>query len=248
MLFVLKTPQEGRLRAMTKGRDNAAESLGDVLELIRMRRQSVLLSVERFQNSRFEEGEIYFQSGQPTYAHTGQMSGQEALVWLLSWHQVYYTFIIDEPRPSTNIPSAITAKESVAVASDLPTAPSRSFPRNTATYGNSPTFSSISPRVSTNTIPNRERTPEYVYPQSIQGGNASAVRGGTPGLEWLVPQKLGKEQDVLSLPLTRPQRSIYLLVDGRRTISDLSRCTRKSLPELQRLLSELQERGLITIQ
>ena len=70
---------------------------------------------------------------------------------------------------------------------------------------------------------------------------------GTPGLEWLVPQKLGKDRDVLSLPLTRPQRSIYMLVDGRRTVSDLSRCTRKSLQEIERLLSELRERGLISV-
>ena len=65
---------------MIKGRDNAAESLADVLELVRMRRQSGLLSVERMQASRFEEGEIYLQAGQPTYAHTGQLLGQEALL------------------------------------------------------------------------------------------------------------------------------------------------------------------------
>ena len=76
------------------------------------------------------------------------------------------------------------------------------------------------------------------------GLNASPA---TPGLEWLVPQKVGGERDVLSLPLTRPQRSIYLLVDGRRTISDLSRCTRKSVQEIERLLTELREQDLISI-
>jgi hypothetical protein len=69
----------------------------------------------------------------------------------------------------------------------------------------------------------------------------------TPGLEWLVPQKLGNDRDVLSLPLTRPQRSIYLLIDGHRSVADLARCTRKSLQEIERLLSELKERGLISI-
>jgi DNA-binding Lrp family transcriptional regulator len=51
----------------------------------------------------------------------------------------------------------------------------------------------------------------------------------------------------MELPLTRPQRSIYLLIDGRRTVADLARCTRKSLQEVERLLSELRERGLIAI-
>ena len=83
---------------MTKGRDNAAESLSDVLELVRIRRQSGSLSIERFQGGRFEEGEIYFQGGQPTYARTGNMSGQEALTWMLNWHQVFFTFIVEDQR------------------------------------------------------------------------------------------------------------------------------------------------------
>ena len=165
---------------MIKGRDNTAESLADVLELVRMRRQSGLLSVERMLGSHFEEGEIYLQAGQPTYAHTGQLLEQEALLRMLSWRQVYFTFSGNQSPPPVNIPSATS--------------------------------------------------------------NAS-----TPGLEWIVPRKLGKERDVLSLPLTRPQRSIYMLVDGHRTIADLSRCIRKSIPEVERLLSELQERGLVSI-
>jgi hypothetical protein len=163
---------------MIKGRDNAAESLAHVLELIRTRRQSGLLSVGHMQENRFEEGEIYFQAGQTTYARTGQLLGQEALLRMLSWRQVYFTFLADQTH--VNIPS-------------------------------------------------------------------DNSNGSTPGLEWVVPRKLGKERDVLSLPLTRPQRSIYMLVDGHRTLADLSRCIRKSIPEVERLLSELQERGLVSI-
>jgi hypothetical protein len=130
------------------------------------------------QENRFEEGEIYFQAGQTTYARTGQLLGQEALLRMLSWRQVYFTFLADQTH--VNIPS-------------------------------------------------------------------DNSNGSTPGLEWVVPRKLGKERDVLSLPLTRPQRSIYMLVDGHRTLADLSRCIRKSIPEVERLLSELQERGLVSI-
>ena len=69
----------------------------------------------------------------------------------------------------------------------------------------------------------------------------------TPGIEWLVPQKRGIEREVLSLPLTRRQRFIYFLVDGRRTVSDLSRCTGKNIQEIELLLSELQEQGLVAV-
>ena len=68
-----------------------------------------------------------------------------------------------------------------------------------------------------------------------------------PGIEWLVPQKRGVERDVLALPLTRRQRYIYFLVDGRRTISDLSRCTGKNIQEIELILNELQRRGLVAV-
>ena len=224
---------------MTKGRDNAADSLGDVLELVRMRRHSGLLSVERIQGSRFEEGEIYFQSGQPIYARTGQMLGQEALLQLLSWRQVYFKFLPDEPRPPANIPSAVIANNGTVVAANtsiLPVRPPLSASGNISTTP--PRF----PQMDTSGLPNAGGMRDTTHGSYMANGPTT-----TPGLEWLIPHKLSQDRDVLSLPLTRPQRSIYLLVDGRRTVSDLARCTRKSLQEIERLLSELQERGLITV-
>ena len=228
---------------MTRGRDNAAERLGDILELIRMRKQNGMLSLERFLNNRFEEGEIYFQSGQPTYAQTGQLTGQEALAYLLSWRQIYFTFLHDVLRPPTNtpVPTPVPLKERVAVsistpqASAIPASP-RPSPVNTA--GAIPALSGNLPQVNTDVISSDVGTNNTMY-------RPTNLNPNTPGLEWLVPQKLGKERDVLSLPLTRPQRSIYLLIDGRRSVADLARCTRKSMQEIERLLIELQERGMI---
>src|SRR5438270_10439400 len=108
-----------RLRAMTKGRDNAAESLDDVLELVRIRRQSGSLSVEHFQGGRFEEGEIHFQGGQPTYAHAGQITGQEALTQMLSWRQVFFSFIFEEPHIPATISSALSANSSNTIPAAL---------------------------------------------------------------------------------------------------------------------------------
>ncbi|MHB8600756.1 MAG: DUF4388 domain-containing protein [Ktedonobacteraceae bacterium] len=213
---------------MTKGRDNPAENLSDVIELMRKRRQSGLLSIERIYGGLFEEGEIYFQGGLPIYARQGSFAGVDALNRLLGWHQVYFAFLIDQPQPAANIPATISVRANVATMTD-------------------PTAQSINPARpnSNNTAPFIGRSQEV-----ISGGNsqpAFPLTGNTPGLEWLVPQKLGNDRNVLSLPLTRPQRSIYLLIDGKRTVSDLSRCTRKNFQEIERLLSELQERGLISI-
>ena len=230
---------------MIKGRDNTAESLADVLELVRMRRQSGLLSVERIQGSHFEEGEIYLQAGQPTYAHTGQLLGQEALLHMLSWRQVYFTFLANQPRPPVNIPSVLSANDNMPIAANSSRNSPGPNPSLLNTNRNIPAVSPTSPRlpqVNLNGIPagGSGRDPRYA-------GNTFDSNASIPGVEWLAPRKLDNERHVLSLPLTRPQRSIYMLVDGHRTIADLSRCIRKSVPEVERLLTELQERGLISI-
>jgi hypothetical protein len=230
---------------MRKGRDNTAESLAEVLELVRMRRQSGLLSIERMQASRFEDGEIYLQAGQPTYAHTGQLFGQEALLRMLSWRQVYFTFFANQPRPPVNIPSVLSANDNMAIAANSSRNSPGLNPSLLDTNRNIPTVFPTSPRlpqVNLNGIPDERSGRDNRYSSNTFDSNTS-----TPGVEWLAPRKIDNNRHVLSLPLTRPQRSIYMLVDGHRTIADLSRCICKSVPEVERLLTELQERGLISI-
>lgn len=229
---------------MTKGRDNGADSLSDLLELVRTRRQSGSLSVERYHAGSFEEGEIYFQGGQPTYAHTGQLSGQDALSWMLSWHQVYFNFNVEEPRAPAAISSAVSSNVSNAVAAKAQFSPLSTKLSQANTNASTPPTSTRPPQVN---VGIREVARSAGESDNTNRANDLNASPATPGLEWLVPQKLGRERDVLSLPLTRPQRSVYLLIDGRRTISDLTRCTRKSVQEIERLLTELREQGLISI-
>jgi len=149
-----------------------AESLSDVLDLARTRRLNGLMSIEHVQGGKIEEGEVFFQTGQPINARVGHLVGQDALNWLMKWRNITYTIGTEESLQS--------------VAS-------------------------------------------------------------TPGIEWLVPQKRGIEREVLALPLTRRQRFVYFLVDGHRTVADLARCTGKNTQEIELILSELREQGLVAV-
>ncbi len=196
---------------MTKGRDDVAERMSDLFALIRTRRQSGLLSVERYENGRFEEGEIRFQKGQPVDAHIQNRVGQEALSQLLTWRQVYFLFV---PEASNDIPPS---------ASISPVIPQSGTPQSQV------------PRLP----PSNANRPPQSSPSSQSVGDTSSYEQR--------PQKLVSEQNVMNLSLTRPQRSLYLLVDGRRTVTDLARFTNKEVQEVYRLLSELQARGFITL-
>ena len=154
---------------MTKGN---AERLDSVLELARARRQNGMITIEHTQGGRVEEGEVFFQTGQPINARVGHLVGQDALNWLMKWRNITYTIGTEESLQSVS---------------------------------------------------------------------------STPGIEWLVPQKRGIEREVLALPLTRRQRFVYFLVDGHRTVADLARCTGKNTQEIELILSELREQGLVAV-
>ena len=187
---------------MANERAMTAESVSYVLDLARMRRLSGRLMIAQQSGGRIQEGEMYLQAGQPVFMRCESMVGQEALITLLSWHNVQYTFHQEGPGMT---PFGLTA-------------------------GNA-----------------KDTTPFPARPEIGGERNADRDVSPAPDLEWLIPQKRDVGRDVLSLPLTRLQRHIYFLVDGHRTLSDLSRCSGKSIHEIELVLRELQTQGLVTI-
>ena len=112
------------------------------------------------------------------------------------------------------------------------------------------TFQLEEPGMTPLTLPSRnveDTSPFPASPESGRESNSGSDASSAPDLEWLRPQKRDVGRDVLSLSLTRLQRHIYFLVDGHRTLSDLSRCTGKSIQEIELVLRELQTQGLVTI-
>jgi hypothetical protein len=81
----------------------------------------------------------------------------------------------------------------------------------------------------------------------LTGNEASHGRSPGPGEAGPVPHRRDVGRDVLTLPLTRRQRVIYLLVDGHRTLADLSRCSGKTLQEVEWIVKELQVQALVDI-
>lgn len=195
-----------------------AVSLRDVLELARTRRLNGMMTIEHMQGGKVEYGEVFFQTGQPVQARVGRLVGQDALNWLMRWHTITYTIETDE-----SLESAATTSVSN---------------RNNATTSPTPTY------IPYNGMPSSRPGVAQIQ---VNEADPKLSNSSTPGIEWLVPQKRGIEREVLALPLTRRQRFIYFLVDGRRTIADLARCTGKNTQEIELILSELQEQGLIAV-
>src|SRR5215471_6797251 len=82
---------------MAKGN---AENLNTILEFARARRLNGLMNLEHVQGGKIEEGEVFFQTGQPIQARVGHLVGQDALNWLLKWNNIAFTIGKDEPIQS----------------------------------------------------------------------------------------------------------------------------------------------------
>lgn len=210
---------------MTKGRDLAAESISDLLDVARAHKRSGMLRAEYSQGGRLEEGEIYVFVGQPIYARTGRLTGPEALRRLLSWRHIYFSFVPDAPRPRANLTSTLPLH-----------------------LGNGSTPSSAPLNTPTGPVMRSPTTGDLRWQQPMENRNdVPPPQNRIPGIEQRVPQKVGPERDAQSLPLSRRQRFVYFMVDGRRTAGELAHFTNKTILEVEVILGELQDLGLIVI-
>lgn len=218
---------------MTKGRDNAAESMKDVFALIRSRRQSGVLSVERFANGVFEEGEIHFQAGQPVQGFSGKLTGDVAMKHLLSWRRVYFTFSATPPSSPSSIPK------------DTPHSPHPPQSSTIVPHSGGYTRTRSGPLQSPTTGPLRNDTGKSLPTSERTTGPLARQNAYEPAA--LVPHKVSMQQDVMSLSLTRLQRSVYLLIDGHRSVGDIARFTGKGIPEVMQIILDLRARNLVTM-
>jgi hypothetical protein len=231
--------------------------LANVIRLIALGRQTGLLRVIRGQGPTREEGEIQFLDGQPVRATVGQLVGGAALAVLQNWGETYYVFL-DGVNGMGSYPSdSLGWGPPPPSTGSLPPAGSGSLPLGTfgnsqpgPGYGGPPDYGQ-SP-YSRGYPPGPVQNP---YGPPTGPGARNPHTGGLPNLRQQVAQRL---LDLSYIPrrlpmmeqseppmMDRRERQLLLLVDGRRTIADLVRLTRRSEEEIRAILAHLISQGLV---
>jgi hypothetical protein len=227
----------------------ATGRLANVIQLITLGRQTGILRVYRGQGGAREAGQIQFVDGQPAAGLLGELIGNAAIRVLSNWGECFYAFedIYFES-------DAITATDEdpwgtpygAPPMGDSPW-PSRSGsnPPGGATSGSWPGYGTSNPSG---------------YPGAAGGGApTNGALGGTNGYTSSsqpggqshgapiarLPRRTARADLTETLPLDRRERMILLLVDGRRSISDLSRLTRRNEDEVHAVLINLRMLGLV---
>jgi hypothetical protein len=229
--------------------------LGNVIQLIALGKQTGVLKVIRGLGAAREQGEIHFMNGQPTFASLGQMVGNAALTVLQNWGECQYIFLEGAlPLPDRSLFQVDTmgrSGEYFAPPSggfDPRPGPRYPSPPNRQT-GGIPSFTtplSSNPGPDTGFGGNRN-TGNLSYPDSTSlSGPLSPLpkrRDALPA--HFIPQRVISIDRLEELPLDRRERVVLLLIDGRRTLTDLVRLTRRSEQEIQAILAHLAALRLI---
>ncbi len=245
--------------------------LSNVIEMVKLSKQSGILRVTRGQPQR-EIGQIRFISGEPVSALLGSLTGGTALSALSNWGECLYEF--EEVGPETeqgypSLPQSPQQPQPPTFGAPSPPPPSLgSWP--SYGYPSSNSLNSLSPLPdfgSSGDVSNpgyydnrQSNAPGYSYPgmpdpYATAGGYAGANPVATSSAplqlrpEQLMsrPRRTSLSEQIDQLPLDRRERMVLLLVDGQRTVDDLVRLTRRSDTELYSVLNHLRILGLVLL-
>ena len=196
-------------------------SLADVIQVIQLGGKSGVLTVERGEDTTFEEGAITFVNGQAVDALTALFNGQDALRWLGSWGICRYEFI---PTPTSEIP-IIPASVSASA------------------FGRGITDTGTHPRIPTS--PLRETAAR----RKANHSNTEPAILLMPASYVPHPVKSFEEslRRVEELGFSRQHRRLLLLLNGQRTIAEMVRLIGLTPYEVQKLLMDLEQAGIIQL-
>ncbi|HKT38216.1 MAG TPA: hypothetical protein VJR48_07570 [Ktedonobacterales bacterium] len=242
--------------------------LNNIINMISLGRQSGILRVIRGQGPTREIGQIKFSAGEPISALLGQMTGANAMTVLNNWGECIYAFdeqaITDagEGEIYSSDPGRFSPTSGITSGSwptymfpdgAFPQSPSTSYPSGSYPQQNSgsvpPGYTggyNAPPPNNATSGPGRDTQYNMNRQYTMSGVPVPQVSETiSPELMAACPQRTILSEQVEQLPLDRRERMVLLLVDGRRSLSDLARLTRRNEREVLAVLDHMAGLGLI---
>lgn len=214
---------------MAEQRYTETEQLSDVIDVIQLGRKTGSLMVTRGEGGNQETGVVVFLHGQPIQANVGQRTPTESLKWLATWTTCHFVFVPGTPGQPT-LPMSTTSQVS-------PTTTNPSLPANLSLP--SPAWHDEGKQqnrgMGNTTSPGRMPPPQ--------------PRAYSPLLA--VPHRLWPVNEALyamdQRGFSRNHRRLLLLLDGRRTVKDLSLLMGRSSEEVYILLEQMEKAGFVQL-
>lgn len=218
--------------------ETATDRLVSVIQAIQLSQGNGALTVWRGEGGTLEEGVVIFVNGQVTQTMAGRRSGKAALNWLSTWGKCRYTFVPNSAAITRRQPQSQPVTPAPVVN------PENEPARTTDTYPRIP-ISPLRRRSEPLELPGEpgRASPPFVPPgrdERVTSIPATTVPFPTRPLEEAT-RSIGLNG------LSRSHRQLFLLVDGQRSLLDVSRLVGKNQGEVSTLLRDLERIGVIRL-
>jgi hypothetical protein len=210
----------------------SAPSLSEVIKQLLIYRLTGVLTVWRAADPRREEARFVLEEGRPLYIvwrSFKQYANDAMLTWFNSWGEIHFTFLTTEARLRLPAPRSEMARDPLPkTATPLPT---------------------VQPFKPAQRPANLREGRDELQQDRANGlhrpGPGSLMPLTSPATCVAVLTVSGKNYPAASLP--RYDRTIFLLINGRRTLMDLAQLTKRPVDEIYATFHRLQSLQLISI-
>src|SRR6266446_381226 len=234
----------------------SASSLSEIIRQLMIYRLTGVLMIRRAAGSRREEASLAIVQGQPVRVRWGMYednANESILKWMNGWGEIHFMFYAKEsqrqlPPPhqeqyrpqNPQYPSHLSSSAPITrplpevrmngTSSPMTRIPVRGEGRQTQ-------------RIYEDAIPHTNPSLNTVKQFSEEPRSVREMPGIAP--EKNIPLLTKQARNYPITNLTRYDRTIFLLINDRRSIADLSQLTRRSLPEVYASLHRLRDLQLI---
>ena len=234
----------------------SAPSLAEVIRQLMIYRLTGVLTIRRATGSRREEASLAIVQGQPVRVRWGKYeddANESVLRWMNGWGEIHFIFYAKEaqrqlppPRQNQSMPQNMQHpsqfSSSSSVTGSLPkiqnngtSAPMTGMPIR----GESRQAQTVYEGTSSYTISSQNAVKHSPAERQIVRGKPRTTT------EMNIPLLTENARNFPLNNLTRYDRTIFLLINDRRTIGDLIQLTRRSLDEVYTSLYRLRDMQLI---
>lgn len=223
------------------------EHLTASLQEMAQQRLTGLLHIERTEDGQIrEQGEVYFHCGEIMMARAGQREGTDALTSIQSWRQIRYTFHEDATVP---LHSTTTARREPLRASSTMHTTTTPYRRSTnplpVIQAPQPKITRPLPQVHATPRPAPRPTPSQAVPVPAPQASSLPLSTGYPGVEAIFCILPSVATSSTMRRLERRERVVFALLDGRRTIRDVTRLTHQTEISVARIVAHLFQHGYV---
>ncbi len=198
-----------------------ASSLNEVLAYLRFHRLSGMLTIQRADLATQKVGMVLqIEQGQAVYVQSGNVQqpfDELVLRFLLGWGPIHFTFSHLRQSNQISAPSRKTTRP-LPDGMHLPVSSRRSY--------------SLSTNSELSKMPKFSEPPMDARHLSINPA--------------IIPVWTVRSPETVILSLSRHDRTIFLLINGHRTVQDLAQITHRSLDSVQESLQHLADQQIIS--